>query len=57
MATNSNWTVVFDDKLIIKQKGDAAGTVILLMMMFSGLKVNLQISGQFNMVPLFLLMK
>lgn len=26
MATNSNWTVVFDDKLVIKQKGDAAGT-------------------------------
>jgi len=26
MATNSNWTVVFDDKVIIKQKGDAAGT-------------------------------
>ena len=26
MATNSNWTVVFDDKFIIKQKGDAAGT-------------------------------
>ena len=26
MATNSNWTVVFDDKLIIKQKGDAART-------------------------------
>jgi len=26
MATNSNWTVVFEDKLIIKQKGDAAGT-------------------------------
>ena len=26
MATNSNWTVVFDDKMIIKQKGDAAGT-------------------------------
>jgi hypothetical protein len=26
MATNSNWTVVFDDKLIIKQKGDAAKT-------------------------------
>lgn len=25
MATNSNWTVVFDDKLVIKQKGDAAG--------------------------------
>jgi hypothetical protein len=25
MATNSNWTVVFDDKLIIKQKGDQAG--------------------------------
>jgi hypothetical protein len=26
MATNSNWTVVFEDKLIIKQSGDAAGT-------------------------------
>lgn len=25
MATNSNWTVVFNDKLIIKQNGDAAG--------------------------------
>ena len=26
MATNANWTVVFDDKMIIKQSGDAAGT-------------------------------
>ena len=26
MATNATWTVVFDDKLIIKQSGDAAGT-------------------------------
>ena len=26
MATNANWTVVFDDKLVIKQSGDAAGT-------------------------------
>ena len=26
MATNSNWTVVFEDKMIIKQSGDAAGT-------------------------------
>jgi len=26
MATNANWTVIFDDKLIIKQTGDAAGT-------------------------------
>ena len=24
MATNSNWTVVFDDKMIIKQKGNGA---------------------------------
>jgi alpha-L-fucosidase len=30
MATNSNWTVVFDDKLIIKQKGDAAGTSYII---------------------------
>ena len=26
MATNSQWTVIFDDKLIIKQVGDAANT-------------------------------
>ena len=26
MATNANWTVVFEDKMIIKQSGDAAGT-------------------------------
>jgi hypothetical protein len=57
MATNSNWTVVFDDKLIIKQKGDQLELVILLMMMRFGLKVNFQISGQFNMVHLFLPMK
>ena len=25
MATNAQWTVVFDDKLVIKQSGDAAG--------------------------------
>lgn len=27
MATNANWTVVFEDKMIIKQTGDAAGTM------------------------------
>ena len=26
MATNANWTVVFDDNIIIKQSGDVAGT-------------------------------
>tara|TARA_R100000664_G_C2750120_1_gene137436 strand:+ start:57 stop:425 length:369 start_codon:yes stop_codon:yes gene_type:complete len=26
MATNAQWTVVFEDKLVIKQQGDAAGT-------------------------------
>ena len=26
MATNATWTVVFDDKMVIKQSGDAAGT-------------------------------
>ena len=26
MATNANWTVVFEDKVVIKQTGDAAGT-------------------------------
>jgi hypothetical protein len=26
MATNANWTVIFDDQLIIKKAGDAAGS-------------------------------
>jgi hypothetical protein len=26
MASNGNWTIVFEDKMIIKQSGDAAGT-------------------------------
>ena len=26
MATNAQWTVVFDDRLVIKQSGDAGGT-------------------------------
>ena len=26
MATNATWTVIFEDKKIIKQSGDAAGT-------------------------------
>ena len=26
MATNATWTIVFEDKMIIKQSGDAAGT-------------------------------
>ena len=26
MATSAQWTVVFEDKLVIKQSGDAAGT-------------------------------
>tara|TARA_R110000787_G_scaffold237264_1_gene343706 strand:+ start:274 stop:645 length:372 start_codon:yes stop_codon:yes gene_type:complete len=25
MATNANWTIVFEDKMIIKQSGDGAG--------------------------------
>ena len=29
MATNANWTVVFEDKMIIKQSGDAAGEYII----------------------------
>jgi len=29
MATNANWTVVFEDKLIIKQTGDGAGQYVI----------------------------
>tara|TARA_R100000005_G_C4916857_1_gene151930 strand:- start:160 stop:534 length:375 start_codon:yes stop_codon:yes gene_type:complete len=29
MATNADWTVIFDDKIIIKQSGDAAGPYII----------------------------
>ena len=28
MATNATWTVVFEDKMIIKQSGDALALVI-----------------------------
>ena len=30
MTTNSTWTVVFEDKMIIKQLGDAAGTSYII---------------------------
>jgi|TARA_R110000772_G_scaffold6594_1_gene23103 hypothetical protein len=30
MATNANWTIVFEDKMIIKQLGDAAGTSYII---------------------------
>jgi hypothetical protein len=30
MATNANWTIVFEDKMIIKQSGDAAGTPYII---------------------------
>jgi hypothetical protein len=30
MATNSTWTVVFDDKLIIKNTGAEAGTTYII---------------------------
>ena len=29
MATNATWTVIFEDKTIIKQSGDAAGAYII----------------------------
>jgi hypothetical protein len=29
MATNATWTVVFEDKLIIKQSGDGAGGYVI----------------------------
>jgi hypothetical protein len=29
MATNANWTVIFEDKKIIKQSGDGAGEYII----------------------------
>ena len=29
MATNANWTIVFEDKLIIKQSGDGADQYII----------------------------
>tara|TARA_R110000823_G_scaffold19417_2_gene59826 strand:- start:1755 stop:2102 length:348 start_codon:yes stop_codon:yes gene_type:complete len=30
MATNANWTVIMDDKRIVKQTGDAAGTAYII---------------------------
>jgi len=37
MATNATWTVVFEDKLIIKQSGDAAGPYTIVDNDFWGL--------------------
>jgi len=30
MATNATWSVIFDDKTIVKQAGDAAGTFYVI---------------------------
>ena len=37
MATNATWTVVFDDKMIIKQSGDGAGSYVIVDNDFWGL--------------------
>ena len=29
MATNANWTVIFEDKMIVKQSGDGAGSYVI----------------------------
>ena len=46
MASLGNWTIIFEDKMIIKQSGDGA-EVILLMMIHFGVNLNFQIFGQF----------
>ena len=30
MATNANWTIIFEDKIITKQSGDAANTSYII---------------------------
>ena len=37
MATNATWTVVFDDKMIIKQSGDGAASYVIVDNDFWGL--------------------
>jgi len=37
MATNATWTVIFDDKKIIKQSGDGAGAYVIVDNDFWGL--------------------
>ena len=51
MAAKGNWTIVFDDKLVIKNyaEGASEGIVILLMMMLFGMILNFQIFGPYNM--------
>jgi hypothetical protein len=60
MASKGNWTIVFDDKLIIKNHAEGASEGVgykLLMMMLFGMILNFQIFGLFNMEILLLLMK
>ena len=56
MATNANWTVVFEDKIIIKNMLKELEGVYKLMMMLFGINLNFQIFGLFNMEHLILLM-
>jgi hypothetical protein len=57
MATNANWTVVFDDYVIQKNVGDGAGGGYSIMMLLFGLNLNFQIYGLFNIKPKLLQMK
>ena len=57
MATNANWTVVMDDKMIIKQSEQKLVTLLMMIILF-GMILNFQIYGQFiSMALLILLMK
>ena len=59
MATNANWTIVFDDKCVIKSyaEGASKGVGYVFLMILFGVILNFQIFGLFNTEHLHLLMK
>jgi hypothetical protein len=59
MASKGNWTIVFEDKMIIKNHAEGAseGIGYVILMILFGINLNFQIFGLFIMVLLILLMK
>ena len=43
-----NWTIIFEDKKVIKNNGAESGTGYYVMMILFGMILNFLIFGQFN---------
>jgi hypothetical protein len=57
MATNANWTVIFEDRCVIKNTGAEAGTGYIIDDNAFWTTTDFKISGLFKQVLLILRMK